>query len=180
MSLQWLDWGVGSYLVVPFITTWQYCLTHSGRVTHICVIIKLTIIGSDYGIFLLRCQAIIWIKDGILLIGPLGTNFSIILIKIYIFSFKKMHLKISSGKWRPSCLGLNSWLTQCGLVTPYIVTSIRDNIGSGKGLLPEGTKPFPQVQPMLTLLLVRSSGIHLRVISQETPQLVTEISLKIT
>ena len=30
----------------------------------------------------------------ILLIGPLGTNFSEILIEIYIFSSKKMHLKM--------------------------------------------------------------------------------------
>ena len=42
-----------------------------------------------------------------LLIGPLGTNFSEILIEIQKFSFKKIHLKISSGKWRPFCLVLN-------------------------------------------------------------------------
>ena len=42
-----------------------------------------------------------------MLIGLLGTNFSEILIEIYTFSFKKMHLKMSSGKWRPCCLGLN-------------------------------------------------------------------------
>ena len=29
------------------------------------------------------------------------------LIEIYTFSFKKMHLEMSSGKWKPSCLGLN-------------------------------------------------------------------------
>ena len=29
------------------------------------------------------------------------------LIEIHTFSFKKIHLKISSGKWRPLCLGLN-------------------------------------------------------------------------
>ena len=80
--------------------------THWGRVTHICVI-KLTIIGSDNGLSPGRRQTIIWTNAGILLIGPLGTNFSEILIKILVFSFKKMHLKMSSGKWRPSCLGLN-------------------------------------------------------------------------
>ena len=31
------------------------------------------------------------------LIGPLGTNLSEILIEIYTYLFKKMHLKISSG-----------------------------------------------------------------------------------
>ena len=51
--------------------------------------------------------AIIWTNGGILLIEPLGTNFSDILIEIHAFSFKKMHLKMSSGKWRPFCLGLN-------------------------------------------------------------------------
>ena len=73
-------------------------LTHWGRVTHICVS-KLTIIGPDNGLSPGRRQAIIWTNDGILLIGPLGTNFSEILIEIYIFSFKKMHLKMSSGNW---------------------------------------------------------------------------------
>ena len=52
-------------------------------------------------------QAIIWTNVGILLIGPLETNFSEILIKIYIFSFKKMHLEMSFGNWWPFCLGLN-------------------------------------------------------------------------
>ena len=37
----------------------------------------------------------------------LGTNFSEIFIEIYTFSFKKMYLNISSGNWRPFCLGLN-------------------------------------------------------------------------
>ena len=50
-------------------------LTHWGRVTHICVG-NLTIIGSDNGLSPGRRQAIIWTNAGILLIGPLGTNFS--------------------------------------------------------------------------------------------------------
>ena len=32
--------------------------------------------------------------------------FSEILIEIYTFSFKKMFLNMSSGKWQPFCLGL--------------------------------------------------------------------------
>ena len=74
--------------------------------THICVSI-LTIIGSDNGSAPGRRQTIIWTNDGILLIGPLGTNFSEILIEIQTFSFKKMRLKMSYAKWRPFCLGLN-------------------------------------------------------------------------
>ena len=73
---------------------------------HICVS-KLAIIGSDNSLSPGRRQAIIWINAGILLIGPLGTKFSEILMEIYKFSFKKMHLKLSSGKWRLSCLSLN-------------------------------------------------------------------------
>ena len=73
---------------------------------HICVG-KLTVIASDNGLSPGRRQAIIWTNAGILLIGPLGTNFSEILIGIQTLSFKKMHLKISSAKWRPFCLGLN-------------------------------------------------------------------------
>ena len=90
---------------------WSY-LTHWGRVTHICVG-KLTIIGSDNGLSPERRQAIIWNNAGILFIGPSWTNFSEILIEIHTFSFKKMHLKISSVKWRPFCLGLNVLSHQC-------------------------------------------------------------------
>ena len=88
-----------------FFKTIRY-LTHWGRVTHICVS-KLTIIGSDNGLSPGRRQAIIWTNAGILLIGPLGTNSSEILIEIRILSFRKMHLKMLSAKWRPFCLGLN-------------------------------------------------------------------------
>ena len=80
--------------------------THWGRVTHIWFG-NLTVIGSDNGLSPGRRQAITWTNVGILLIGPQGTNFSEMLIEIHTFSFKKIHLKMSSGKWRPFCLGLN-------------------------------------------------------------------------
>ena len=60
---------------------------------HICVS-KLSIIGSDNGLSPDRRQAIIWTNAGILLIEPLGTNFSEILIEILAFSAKKMRLKV--------------------------------------------------------------------------------------
>ena len=81
-------------------------LTRSGRVMHIYST-KLTIIGSDNGLSPGWRQAIIWTNAGILLIGALATNISEILSKIYTFSLKKMHLKILSGKRRPSYLSLN-------------------------------------------------------------------------
>ena len=74
--------------------------------THICVS-DLTIIGSDIGLSPSRRQGIIRTNAGILLIRPLGTNFSEFLVEILIFSFKKMRLKVSSAKRRPFCLGLN-------------------------------------------------------------------------
>ena len=89
---------------IYFFTPWS--LTDWGRVTHICVS-NLTIIGSDNDLSPDRRQAIIWTNAGILLICPLGTNFSEILIEILTFSFKKMRLKVSSARWRPFCLCRN-------------------------------------------------------------------------
>ena len=97
-------------------------LTHWGRVTHICVS-KFTIIGSDNGLAPGRRQAIIWTNDIILLIIPLGTNFNEILIRNQTFSIKKMHLKMSSAKWRPFCLGLNV-LTHLPLVLHICVSEL--------------------------------------------------------
>ena len=66
--------------------------------THICVS-RLSITGSNAEI------------------GPLGTNFNEILIGNQTFSFKKIHLKMSSAKWRPFCLGLN-------VLSPRALTTI--------------------------------------------------------
>ena len=80
--------------------------------THICVS-KLTIIGLDNGVSPGRRQAIIWTDAGILLIGPVETNFREILIEINIFSFKKMELKASSCETaailsRPQCVNVKT------------------------------------------------------------------------
>ena len=83
-----------------------YHFAYWGRVTHICVS-KLTSIGSGSGLVMGRRQTIFWTNSGILLIRILGTNFSGILSKIHTFSFKKIPSKLSSGNWRPLCLGLN-------------------------------------------------------------------------
>ena len=56
-------------------------------------------IGSDNGLPPIQHQAINWTNTWP--IGPLGTNFSVILIKIQNVSFTKRHLKISSAKWLP-------------------------------------------------------------------------------
>ena len=93
-------------------------LTHRGR-THISIS-KINITGSDNGLSPGRRQAIVWTNAGILLIGPLGTNFSEILIEIYTFLFKKMQLKMSSAKWRPFCLSLTVLMVRdCSMAMPH-------------------------------------------------------------
>ena len=72
-------------------------LTRWGQVMHICIS-KLIIIGSGNGLSPGWCQAIISTNAGILSIGTSGTKFSELLIKIHIFSFKEMYLKMSSAK----------------------------------------------------------------------------------
>ena len=88
---------------------WLFCLslnllTH--WVMHICIT-NPTIIGWDTGLLSSRRQAIIWTNVGILLIWPLGRNFTEMLIEIHIFSFKKMHLKMLSAKQHVFCPSLN-------------------------------------------------------------------------
>ena len=113
----------GWWFEMPSRSLWRHCNVESmlicvGKVrwfmgrelrpsdTYICVS-GLTIIGSDDGLSPGRHQAIIWTNAGILLIGPLRTNFSEISIKIHTILFKKKHLKMSAAKWRPFCLFLN-------------------------------------------------------------------------
>ena len=86
--------------------------------THICII-RMTIIGSDNDLTPSLRQAIIWTNAGLLLIGPLGTNFSEIWIKIYTALFKKLHLKMLPGKFQPFCFGLNV-LSTCAWATAFI------------------------------------------------------------
>ena len=103
-------------------------LTHWGRVTPICIY-KLTIIGSGDGLSPGRHQANIWTNAEILVIGPSGTNFSEILIEIHTFSLTKMHLEMSSGEWRPFCLGLNV-LMKSSLIyvkEKYMYVSLQNN-----------------------------------------------------
>ena len=62
------------------------------------VMMNWVIIGLGNGLLPVRHQAITWFNAGLLSIGHLGTNFSEIWIWILTFSFKKMHLKMSSAK----------------------------------------------------------------------------------
>ena len=103
-------------------------LTHWGRVTHLSVS-KQNTIGSDNGLSPGRRQAITWTNAGLLSIGPSGTNFSEIRVEIQGFSFTKVHLKMSSTKWRPFCPGKDELIRRVRCIpgqrvrirAPYII-----------------------------------------------------------
>ena len=123
-------------------------LAHWDRVTHICVS-KLTIIDSDNGLSPDRRQAIIWTSAGILLTGPLGIDFSEILIEIQTFSFKKRHSKMSSAKWRVLRLGLNVLnfiLAKCSSLSATVVVILTN---SGAANNENFRAPFPCSCPNL-------------------------------
>ena len=56
-------------------------------------------------------------------------NFCEIWIEIEIFSFRKMHLKMTSAKWCPFCLGLN-------MSREWQKTWLKVNLSLGNGLVP--------------------------------------------
>ena len=88
-----------------------------------------TNIGWDNGLSPVRRQAIIWTNARISLIQTLGTNFSECLSEIHTFSSRKMHLKMSSVKWRLICLGLNVLrVTYIRTLTDCITFIIRSNL----------------------------------------------------
>ena len=66
------------------------------------------------GLSYVLCQVTSWNNAIFLSIGPLGTKFNKISIKIQQHQFKKMHLKMLSAKWQailsgPQCI--NIWLS---------------------------------------------------------------------
>ena len=103
-------------------------------------------IGSDNGLWPVRRQSITWTNAVSLSIGPLGTNFREILIKIHTFSFKKMQQKMSSaklaailskGKWvnpwsrhHHPCMGKTFWVefqrVPLKFHTKYFTHSLKD------------------------------------------------------
>ena len=65
------------------------------------------LMGQNEAYMLGRYQTIIWTNAGIVLIRTSGTNFNEIWSEIHIFTYKKLHLKLSSAKWRSFCFDLN-------------------------------------------------------------------------
>ena len=114
--------------------TLYVCITHWGRVTHICVN-KITIIGSDNGVSPDRRQAIIWTNAGILLIGPLGTNFSVVWKMSSILSRSQCdngsHMQ---GEWMCvvydawGLLGLFAWGSRFGVLMLWTCLSVCSSV----------------------------------------------------
>ena len=78
-------------------------------------------VGSGYGLSPIRRQAITCTNAHLLSIGPLGTNFSEIRIKIQSFSFTKMHLKMATNLFRPQCVNrLTLILTPKGVYLSHV------------------------------------------------------------
>ena len=95
-------------------------IDHWGRVTHIWAT-ELTILGSDNGLSPGRRQAIIWTIAGILLIGPLGTNFSEILINTFGYVVCEM-LSISFRPQRVNCVSVYSqcWINRTDSISIHM------------------------------------------------------------
>ena len=80
----------GRLFETPWRSLWRYCNGEAGnwdRVTHICVS-NYASTGLDNGLSPDRRQVIIRTNAGILSIGPVGINFSEIIIKIHAFSLR--------------------------------------------------------------------------------------------
>ena len=75
----------------------QWVNSSSSSPSRIYASVNWVSIGSDNGLSPIRRQDIILTNAGLLSIGPLGTNFSEVLIKIQYFSFTKMQRKTSSA-----------------------------------------------------------------------------------
>ena len=133
---------------------------------HICVS-KLNIIGSDNGLVPDWCQGIIWTNTRILLIKLLRTKFSDKLIKFHTFSFKKLHLKMSSAKSWPFRLGLKV-LTEANEMWLRTETSVMPTPADQRKLRTTGKylAPCPlsiYIQLMISKLMFLINVFHLLV-----------------
>ena len=64
-------------------------------------------VQKDNGLLLTGAKPLIWTNAGIYCQLDSCKQTSVKFNRNHIFAFKKMHLKMSSGKWRSFCLGLN-------------------------------------------------------------------------
>ena len=106
---EWLvAWGNNDHLQIQTLQTTLNSLRPSDAFMRQTPSVNWTsLVRINNGLSSGRWQAIIWTNAGILLIGPLGTNFSGILFEYHRFSFKKIHYavwKMAAILSRPQCL----------------------------------------------------------------------------
>ena len=92
------------YKLLDSLIGWGSLLIETAE--RICVG-NLTIISSNNGLSLDRRLTIIWSNSDLLPIGRLEIKLRVILLALQTFSFKKLHLEMSSAKWGQFCLGLS-------------------------------------------------------------------------
>ena len=73
---------------------------------------EVTIIGSDNCLSPGRRQAIIWNNAENIITCTIRNKLQRTLNRNWYFSFKKIQLKMESGKWRPLCVDLNGLINK--------------------------------------------------------------------
>ena len=119
--------------------------------------VLVVLVGSDNGLSPDWRQAIIWTNAGILLIGPLGTNFREILIEIVKLSFKEnafenVVCETAAILPRPQCVNWQNkmanvvtqkWCMLIPRIFPSIHLRVSQCFYSGNGKTMSRRKPFP-------------------------------------
>ena len=151
---------------------------------HICVG-KLTSIASDNGLSPRRRQAIIWNIVGIMLIGPLGTNFSEILIEIQTFIFIEENTFenavyemsvilslpqcVNNADCRVPCISLIPWSQVCShmnIVLRWGYWTLLNKIQNDSNLTPTDSQQYTtsrQVSLVSSMYLAISTIIYIHV-----------------
>ena len=122
--------------------------------------VEWVIIDTGNGLSPNRWQAITWTNADILSIGPFGTNFKEVWIKIQYFSFNKIYSKVPFVKWQPFCSGLNVlnaiWCVSVTWISPINQFNLkRDNYKSNHVI--HGSQQPGDVNPGLKLRLKYNS-----------------------
>ena len=126
--------------------------------------VLICLVGSDNGLAPIWCQAITWTNDDSS-IGPLGTQFSEIWIKVWRFSFNKIHLKMLSAEWQPFCSIWNvlmichwsAWLCESYWVAAGIHYSRCHLLTS---CMTSGKRPLVNHGILFNILRLKKNGWH--------------------
>ena len=121
MFLCYLLWSFMHILInrLKHIDSWmQKRLNSSAETVNILsqLVSVLVTIGTDNGLLPVQHQAITWTNADLQSVRPWRTYFNKILFETREFSFKEMHLKLSSAKRKPFYLRLNILTVLLGFI----------------------------------------------------------------